>query len=142
MRANKTIDELTALRDEAVARRRRRRRVGLTLLVVLCVVLAGAAGWLGWNFWQLKDQMARATADQPTALVAKVAGLIDLPKDETPTIATVQDETKLKDQAFFAQAQNGDKLLIYAQAKKAIIYRPGDHKVINVGPLAITGEHK
>lgn len=141
-RPGKVMDEeLTALRDEVAARRRGRRRTGLVLLVVLCLSLGSAAGWLGWQYWQLRGQMARAAVDQPGVLVGEVAKLIDLPKGETPTIATVQDKTKLKDQAFFANAQNGDKLLIYAQAKKAIIYRPAAHKVINVGPIALSDAH-
>ncbi len=69
------------------------------------------------------------------AIVSRVGMLIDLPKDETPTLATVLDKDKLKDQPFFANAQNGDKILIYIKAKKSIIWRPSENKIINSGPI-------
>lgn len=65
-----------------------------------------------------------------------VGKLIELP-NETPTIATVIDATKLKNQTFFANAQNGDKVLIFAKAKKAILYRPSSSKIVEVAPLNI-----
>mgnify|MGYP001584870915 CR=1 FL=1 len=70
-------------------------------------------------------------------LTAKVGKLIDLPKGEEPTIATVTDEKKLKDQPFFANSKNGDKALLYTKAKKAILYRPSTNKVIEVAPINI-----
>jgi hypothetical protein len=63
-----------------------------------------------------------------------------VPKDETPTLATVTDKTKLKDQPFFKDAENGDQILIFPQAKKAIIYREKENRLINVGPIAITSD--
>lgn len=70
-------------------------------------------------------------------MTEKVGKLIALPADETPTIATVEDKTKLADQAFFSAAENGDKLLIYTKAQKAIVYRPSTNQIINVGPISI-----
>ena len=63
---------------------------------------------------------------------------MSVPADETPTLASVTDKTKLKDQPFFKDAENGDQILIFPQAKKAIIYRESTNKLINVGPIAIT----
>lgn len=68
-------------------------------------------------------------------LIDKVGKLIELPKDEEPTVATVSDVKKLKSQAFFANAQNGDKVLIYQKAKKAVLYRPSTNKIIEFGPI-------
>ncbi len=62
-----------------------------------------------------------------------------LPNGETPTIATVSDPEALKDQVFFVDAQKGDKVLIYSNAKKAILYRPGDDKIITIAPLNTGG---
>ena len=55
-------------------------------------------------------------------IVDKVSKLIELP-EETPTIASITDKTKLQDQPFFARSQNGDKVLIFQASKEAIIYR-------------------
>lgn len=106
-------------------------------LGVIILILGIVAFYFYNQYQQIKknpNQVAQAETDQ---LVAQVSKLIDLPKDETPTVATVLDKEKLKDQPFFANAQNGDKILIYTKAKKAIIFRPSQNKLINVGPIAI-----
>ena len=36
-------------------------------------------------------------------------------------------------------AQNGDKLLVYQQAKQAFIYSPARNKLVNVGPILMDG---
>lgn len=74
---------------------------------------------------------------QDQNLIEKVGKLILLPTGETPQIATVSDKTKLSGQNFFANAENGDKVLIYYQAKKAILYRPSINKIVEVGPIEI-----
>lgn len=71
-------------------------------------------------------------------LVEKIGKLIELPKDEEPTLATVSDKNQLPSQAFFTNAQNGDKVLIYSKAKKAFLYRPSLNKLIEVGPVTIS----
>lgn len=92
---------------------------------------------------QLKKENARLSNPQAAAqaesqsLVAKIGQLIDLPSGETPTVATVVDVNKLQSQPFFAKAQNGDKVLLYAQAKQAILYRPSTNKIIQVAPINI-----
>lgn len=70
-------------------------------------------------------------------LVTAVGKLIELPSGETPTVATVADKTRLTDQPFFANSQNGDKVLIYATARKAILYRPSTGKIIEIAPVNI-----
>lgn len=77
---------------------------------------------------------AKAAEDVKT-LTAKVGQLIELPKSEEPSIAIVSNKEKLKDQPFFANAQNGDKVLIYTKSKKAILYRPSINKIIEVSFL-------
>ena len=74
------------------------------------------------------------------ALVAEVGNLIALPSDEKPTIATVTDVEKVKDQPFFRNAKNGDKVLIYTNARKAILYRPSEKRIIEVGAVNINQE--
>jgi hypothetical protein len=60
----------------------------------------------------------------------KVGKLIVLPTDETPTAATVNDVSKLKNQEFFSRAHNGDKVLVYAKSGRAVLYRPSINKVV------------
>jgi hypothetical protein len=67
--------------------------------------------------------------------ISQVGRLMVLPTDETPTMATVSDPEKLKDQPFFANAKTGDKVLIYSNARKAILYSPTQDKIIEVAPV-------
>lgn len=76
-------------------------------------------------------------ADEVSQLATKVGQLIKLPQDEVPTVATVVDADKLRDQPFFADAQDGDRVLMYAEASKAILYRPSENKIIEVAPINI-----
>lgn len=70
-------------------------------------------------------------------IVDSVGKLIVLPKDEIPTIATVSDLKILESQPFFSRASIGDKVLIYTNAQKAIIYSPSRNVIIEVAPLNI-----
>jgi len=70
-------------------------------------------------------------------LIESLKKLMEIPADEEPTIATVADASKLKDQAFFAKSQNGDKVIVFTKAKKAILYRPSTNKIIDVAPVSI-----
>jgi hypothetical protein len=68
-------------------------------------------------------------------LVTQVGKLILLPQDESPTVATVIDKDKLKNEAFFQKSENQDKVLIYTKWQKAILYRPSINLIINVAPI-------
>lgn len=115
-----------------------------TLVIILAIVLLG----LGFAYQtnannRLKKENARLSNPQQTAqaqneqLIKKVGQIIELP-NETPTVATVVDVTKLKDQPFYAKAQNGDNVLFFPQAKKAILYRPSSNKIIEVATFNIS----
>lgn len=71
-------------------------------------------------------------------LLSEVGKLIRLPQDENPTVATVTDADTLKSQPFFAEAQNGDKVLIYANSKKIYLYRPSEKKIIEASIINIS----
>jgi hypothetical protein len=108
--------------------------------VIVPVVALSAVVIAGYLYMQVRTlkQNPQAVAQKEVAdLVAKVSKLAVLPLDETPTVATVSDPEALKDQVFFASAQKGDKVLIYAQAKKAILYSVTMNKIIDVAPLNI-----
>ena len=121
----------------------RNTRAIIAFLLLLTVLGFAAAGYF---YWQAQGTNNNSTATKQTEanrakeVKAKVAKLISVPADETPTLATVTDKAKLKDQPFFKDAQNGDQILIFPQAKKAIIYREDENRLINVGPIAITSD--
>lgn len=119
-------------------------------MIILAVVILGAMGVSGYFYNQYQKtqkelqaiktdptMLGKAAGEEVKRLVAEVGKLIDLPEKETPTVATVTDIEKLKSQAFFAKAKNGDKVLIYTNAKKAILYDPAAKKIIDVAPINI-----
>lgn len=73
------------------------------------------------------------------AITERIGKFMELPQGETPTLATVSDREKLKGQQFFLNAKNGDKVLVYPKAKKAILYRPSSGKIIEVANLTSGG---
>lgn len=71
-------------------------------------------------------------------VIDEIGKTIILPQNEIPTVATVADPEKLRDQPFFANAAVGDQVLIYTTSKKAVLYRPSVHKVVEVSSLNVT----
>lgn len=68
-------------------------------------------------------------------IIEKVNELTLIPVGEEPEIATVDDKSKLGDQAFFSRAENGDKVIIYRNAKRVVLYRPSTNQIVETGPL-------
>lgn len=110
-------------------------------LMLLVVALAAAGGYFAYKYNEANKDVTRlanpqeAAKEEVTRLTNAVGQLIDIPKGETPTLATVSDASKLKSQAFFTKAENGDKVLIFTKAKRAILYRPSTDKIIEVAPV-------
>lgn len=113
------------------------------------IILVGA--WVGYRAW---NPPAASTAVDPNAtpaeqqeaaqleistLIERVGKLIVLPTGEEPTVATVSDPDKLKDQVFFANAKVGDKVLIYTKARKAYLYDPEGDILLEVAPITAEG---
>lgn len=114
-------------------------KIGKILLVVIVLAIVGGGGYFGYYYYTkyqaVKKNPDIITKEETNYLVDQVGKLMTLPGDEVPTIATVIDKEKLKDQSFFANSQNGDKVLVYVKAKKAILYRPNTNKIVEVGPV-------
>jgi hypothetical protein len=87
------------------------------------------------QYKKIKDNPDASIQEENKSLLSKVYKIMDLPQDETPTIATVSDKDKLKDQDFFKNSENGDKILIFSNSKIAIMYRPSANKIMKVAPL-------
>jgi hypothetical protein len=106
------------------------------IIAIVIVVLAIASSFYFYTKYQsVSKNSSKSSSAEVQELINRVGKLIILPKNETPSVATVSDRAKLEDQAFFANAQNGDKVLIYSQAKKAILYRPSTNMIIDVAPV-------
>jgi hypothetical protein len=111
-------------------------------LALICVFILSLVTAI---YFYIQYQQSQKYLKNPTLVekektdkvVAEVGKLMDLPKNEEPTLGDVADTTKLKDQPFFAKAKNGDKILIYTQKREIILYRESTNKIINVAPISI-----
>jgi hypothetical protein len=113
-------------------------KISFTIFVIILIFgSVGVAGYFYKQYKEIKDNPNKISIDEIKSLTAVIDKFMDLPADETPTLATVTDKEKLKDQDFFKKSENGDKILIYANTKKAILFRPSTQKVIEVAPLLI-----
>lgn len=110
------------------------------VLVVALGVGAGIVLAQQMPQWFGLSKGAAAVQAEVDATVAKVGKLIALPTDEKPTVATVTDASKVKDQTFFQNAKNGDVVLIYTKAQKAILYSPTENKIVEVGAVNINNQ--
>ena len=83
----------------------------------------------------IKKDPQKVVREETQRMLAKIAKLLVLPEDEQPTIAVVSDPELLKDQPFFAKAEKGFKVLIYANAGKSILYNPTKNVVVEVSSV-------
>ena len=82
---------------------------------------------------QVGDQENRERAQQ---IVAEVRKLIDIPTDTEPTVATIVDVAKLREQnPFYEKAENGDFLIV--TATRAILYSQKQKKILDVVPVQL-----
>ena len=101
-----------------------------TTAIIVSIIIVLASG-----FATLVILQANKNPNDITHTVAAVSKHYLVP-DEEPAIATVEDKEKVQSE-FFRAAENGDKLLIYKEAKKVILYRPSVDKIVEVGPVSL-----
>lgn len=75
--------------------------------------------------------------NESSKLVEDVSGLISLPDDEKPLVVTLFDTEGLSAEPLFKEAQNGDKVLLFTKSHKAILYRPSENLIIEVGTVRV-----
>ena len=97
------------------------------IAVVAFIIVGIIPSFYFYNQYKTSQKLLQnpnqAAKQEIKSLVEKVGKLMVLPKGEDPTVATVTDKTKLAGQAFFQNAENGDKVLIYGNAQKVFLYR-------------------
>jgi hypothetical protein len=127
-------------KEEAVSQRTNKKKwrilagVSLTLIVIF---LTGLNFFLNYQRNQnLQKNPVVASEIKQEAIVGKVGKLIELPKNEQPTIATVSDISKLKGQPFFQNAKNGDIVLIYPKTNEAILFDPDANRILLIAPIS------
>lgn len=128
------------IRERTVVRSGRQNTRWL-LYVVAGLLLAGsvAFGVIYFQKYQQLNSMSAAEFEQREndRIISKIAKLYTLPAEEQPEIAIVKDKEALRQNPFFEQAENGDFVVIFRDAKLALLYRPGEDRLVKVGPLNV-----
>lgn len=105
-----------------------------SIFVILFIAVVGSAIYFYIQYNSIKNNPNNSAKQETEQLTHKISKFMELPKEE-PSVATITDKNKLKDQLFFANSENGDKLLIFTKAGEAILYRPSNNKIIAVAPI-------
>lgn len=133
-----------------IERQLEKKAGGRTMLILGAVaallVVAGLYMLIGRGGAGMADLKVGAdgklTDAQTKVVKAKVAELI-IPPQEEPVMAVVTAaDSLIKEQAFYQGVQNGDILLIYPQAGKAILYSTSRDRLLNVGPVQVGQDTK
>lgn len=109
-------------------------------IAIIIIISIAASVYFYLQYQVVKQQLSNPSGysqQESKVLLEKLGKIMDLPTDEVPQIATVSDSEKLRNQPFFSKAKNGDKVIIYSIAKKAILYDPVANKIIEVAPVNI-----
>lgn len=109
----------------------KKKLFGTAVLIVLFVAITATAAYF---YWQYSQVVKKNSTTEVTQLVTEIGEIMLLP-NSLPTVATVTEKEKLEPQSFFKNAENGDKVLLYIEEKKAILYRPSIKKIIEVSPI-------
>jgi hypothetical protein len=111
------------------------RRYFLWLAIIVFIIWTAAFFEFGrYTVYQANPGLEGQ--EQAAQILHNVGQLIQLPTDETPTMATISDAASAKQgQPFLANAENGDVLIVYQNAGEALLYRPSTNKLIAVGPV-------
>lgn len=110
--------------------------IAFVILALLAVGGSGAGIYYYAQYQQL-SQKARDPQAEIKDILDKVGKLIELPEGEEPTVVTVQDAEQIRNQPFFAKAQNGQRVILYTNSKLAILFDEQANKLINVGSISV-----
>lgn len=126
----------------------RNKSILLTLFGFAIMALA-VAGFMYYQYQKTASELKQVKKtqlatpqnlkeDEVKRMVTEVAKVARIPNNETPSIATITDVSKLKDQPFFKDAKNGDILLVFNSSGKAVLYDPKDKKIVDITTLSTT----
>ncbi len=91
-------------------------------LVVIMIIIGGLS-------LLIRSGSAELTNDK---IVVQVNKELSISGDGNPAVLSVIDKEKVE-QPFLEQAKNGDKVLLYYKAGKAVLYRPSEQRIVHSG---------
>lgn len=123
----------TEVKEPANLRRSNHRRRYIIVLTVICILATVAVGTIVWHSSRpdYTDDIAR--------LKTAIGRHYVLPNNEEPVLLTVTDKKQITTD-FLKIAEDGDRVLIYQNSKRVIIYRPSIDKIVDVGPVVVASD--
>lgn len=108
------------------------------ILIIIIILLVGVITLLTWQLSAERTPLPENVSEEneiAEQVVTQLASRMRLPQNEQPVVALINEAERLStEQDFFYGARNGDYLIVYAQAKKAIVYRFDEDFIVNAGP--------
>jgi len=106
-------------------------------IILLLLLFGGIAFYFYDKYQKAENLLGESIVAENQKAIDEVASLVEVPPG-TPRVTTIEDAGQFAGQEFFSRAQNGDKVLVYVQAQKAILYRPSTGKIIEIAPIIPT----
>lgn len=113
-------------------RKKEKSNKKLIALIASIIVVVGLVAVI--VFQQITINSKTTEEEEARNIQNQLSKLMILPKEEA-LVSEIKNVNEIKDQAFFSKAENGDKVLIFVQDAKIVIYRDCDNKIVNVGPI-------
>lgn len=104
----------------------KRTKIIITSLIILCLGGVGSG-----VFFFVQYSQVQAKANQKEDLTKRISTIAELP-NESSTLVTVADKTKLQNKQLADKVSNGDVLMIFTKSQRLIIYRPSDNKIVDM----------
>jgi hypothetical protein len=141
-RFNKPEGVLFSLNDTKKADKSDKGKKILKVFIIAAYIaaLVGPSYYFYRKYQGATEGVSQLKTKEVSQLISKISKIAELPQDEEPTVASISDKDKLKDNAFFSKAENGDKVLIYAGAKRAYLYRPSTGRIVDIVTINIEGQ--
>lgn len=125
--------------EQIIKRKTRKIRWKFFVTLLITHFVFGLVGWkigIEAEKVQVVGLISELNTKKANMYAKKVAELIVVPKTEVPKVVILNNVDEIvKQQPFFIGAKNGDVFLVYNDNKKAIVYRPDENIIVNVGPV-------
>jgi len=115
-------------------------RLRTIILVLLLLTTTTALGVLAYQYRKITQVISNPSnlaQNEKKAILGKLDNLMILPEEE-PTMAKVEDKSKLNNDSFFGRADNGDFVIVFKSEKRAVLYRPSANKIVDITPITLS----
>lgn len=109
------------------------KRGGFSKYVIGAIILV-ALVYVGNKYWG--SMSAKDIEKQNQTLISEISKIMILPAEQNPLFYEITDPSALVAvQPFFTGSEKGDKLVVFPQSGKALIYSTTRHVIVNAGPI-------